>query len=289
MVKHPLLIKYDELKSCAKGRSYCPQVTDCIGELYSRSLDVLNSSNIVQLISLVKDKEYFAFGSHEKFSRAVNAALYDPNPQDWLQLTKAMEKNNVKGYDSAHLDKILYSVAISFCASIDLIKANDQKTPGTFFEYFVAYLFSWRLGIQPVNSIQILDIDEERTKLATDFIFNLGPKQRKFHVPVKTSTRERSVMLWAHQKLLDGVYGVGRFLGTPVLLAETKTDKTRREVIEICVPDQWRLYQLYIAKLARIYYFDLPSTYEKLNREFPPLAVRPFSEFFFESEQLSTL
>lgn len=289
MPKHALLRKYDELRACAKEQYYCPDATDRLSELYAESLQFLSSVHKIDLISLVKDKNYFAFGVGQKFSRAINTALYDPAPNGWLEFTKAMKENSLKDYDSERLNKVLYSVVMAFCASVDLIKENDQKTPGTFFEYFIAYLFSWKLGVQPVNSIQILDIDEEHTRLPTDLVFNLGPKQTKFHVPVKTSTRERSIMLWAHQKLLDGVYGVGRFLGTPVLLAETKTDKAKKEVVEICVPDQWRLYQLYIAKLTRIYYLDLPRTYEKLNREFPPLAVRPFSEFFFESGQLSIL
>lgn len=51
-------------------------------------------------------------------------------------------------------------------------------------------------------------------------------------------------MLWAHQKLLDGVYGIERFMGIPVLLAETKTDNKKKEVVEICLPEQWRVYQL---------------------------------------------
>lgn len=91
----------------------------------------------------------------------------------------------------------------------------------------------------------------------------------------------------ASTRLLDGVYGTDRFMGTPVLLAETKTDKARKEVVEICLPDQWRVYQLYIAKLKRIYYLDLPAAYSKLNEEFPPIRVRPFGEFFLEWADLS--
>ena len=94
-------------------------------------------------------------------------------------------------------------------------------------------------------------------------------------------------MLWAHQRLLDGVYGTERFMGTPVLMAETKTDKRKREVVEICLPEQWRVYQLYIAKLKRVYYLDLPCAYQRLNEEFPPLSVRPFADFFFEWSDLS--
>jgi len=83
------------------------------------------------------------------------------------------------------------------------------------------------------------------------------------------------------------VFGIERFMGTAVLLAETKTDTKKREVVEICLPEQWRLYQLYIAKLKRIYYLDIPRPYEKLGQNFPPLVVKPFGEFFFEWQSLT--
>jgi hypothetical protein len=180
-------------------------------------------------------------------------------------------------------------MAISFCAASDINSVGDQKTPGTFFEYFVAYFFTWRVGVQPENRIKILNIDDEIKYLPTDFIFNLGAQKQKYHMPIKTSTRERSIMLWAHQRLIDGVYGNERFMGTPVLLAETKLDSKKREVVEICLPDQWRIYQLYVAKLKRIYYLDVPYAYKNLNSEFPPLAVKQFSDFFWEWDKLAPI
>jgi hypothetical protein len=125
------------------------------------------------------------------------------------------------------------------------------------------------------------------TTLPTDFVFDLGQGQPKFHLPVKTSTRERVIQVWAHQRVLDGVYGSGRFLGTPVILAETKTDSVKRSVIEICLPDQWRIYQMHIAQLKRVYYLDVPTAYEALNNVFPPLNVAPFGRFFHETAALS--
>ena len=124
--------------------------------------------------------------------------------------------------------------------------------------------------------------------LPTDFVFDLGPNRAKFHLPIKVSTRERVIQVWAHQRVLDGVYGTGRFLGTPVILTETKTDKKKSEVIEICLPDQWRIYQMHIAQLKRIYYLDVPVAYSRLNDVFPPLIVKPFGHFFAEADTLPT-
>ena len=93
--------------------------------------------------------------------------------------------------------------------------------------------------------------------------------------------------MFAHQRVIDGVFGTERFLGTPVILAETKTSTAKREVTEICVPDQCRVYQLHMAQLKRLYYLDVPATYAKLNDVFPPIVVKSFGHFFFEADTLS--
>lgn len=286
MSKPAILEKYNELKAAVKSGHYSHKTAAALHGLYSDCSVFLEATRREPLVSLVEGKQYFAFGNGKKISRAINLDLYGPNPERWEAFSAAMTQNDISEFSNEAISKILYSLAISFCASVDLIKDGDQKTPGTFFEYFVAHLFAWRVGVKPRSSMQILNIDGEDTQLPTDFIFNLGPKKTKFHVPVKTSTRERAIMLWAHQRLLDGVYGTGRFMGTPVLLAETKTDKNKREVVEICLPDQWRIYQLYVAKLTRLYYFDLPSAYQRLNWEFPPVRVKPFCDFFTEWSDL---
>ena len=287
MPKHKLLIEYDKLREQAQKALYSPDNTKTLDSIYRQSQKVIGKLSQVQLKSQVTGKEYFAFKKGTKMSRAINKALYEPEYENWELLQKAMQGNNLQDVTRELITKTLYTMAISFCAAIDILKSGDQKTPGTFFEYFVAYFFAWRVGVEPTTSIQVLSVDGEDTKLRTDFIFNLGEKKRKFHMPIKTSTRERSIMLWAHQRLLDGVYGVERFLGTPVLLTETKTDKKKTDVVEICLPEQWRVYQLYIAKLKRVYYLDLPEAYIRLNLEFPPLNVRPFADFFYEWDELS--
>lgn len=123
-------------------------------------------------------------------------------------------------------------------------------------------------------------------KLPTDFIYDLGVNKPKLHVPVKTSTRERVIQVWAHQRVLDGVYGVGRFFGMLACITETKLDKKKLEVIEICLPDQWQLYQMFIAQLKRVYYLDIPEKYAYLSTVFPKINVKPFGEFFKEIDEI---
>jgi hypothetical protein len=257
-----------------------------IGEVYRGALDFLRTAKREKLRSLISGKEYFAFRIGEKLSRAVNETQFVPDHHRWKAFDSALTKGDLAAFAPEELTTIIYSVAISFCCYIDLTKSRDQKTPGTFFEYLISHLFAWRLGVNPTTRIQVLNLDLD-TSLPTDFIFNLGKDRPKFHLPIKTSTRERVIQVWAHQRVLDGVFGTGRFLGTPVILAETKTDSVKREVIEICLPDQWRIYQMHIAQLKRIYYLDVPATYLKLNDVFPPITVKSFGHFFFEADTLS--
>lgn len=257
-----------------------------IGEVYGGCLQFLTTAQREPIRSLITGKEYFAFRIGERLSRAVNVAQFAGEAHQWKSFDAALLKKDLSPFTAEDLTRIIYSVAISFCCYIDLTKSRDQKTPGTFFEYLISHLFAWKLGVNPTTRIQVLNLDMD-TSLPTDFIFNLGKDRPKFHLPIKTSTRERVIQVWAHQRVLDGVFGTGRFLGTPVILAETKTDAVKREVIEICLPEQWRIYQMHIAQLKRIYYLDVPATYVKLNDVFPPITVKSFGHFFFEADTLS--
>ena len=189
---------------------------------------------------------------------------------------------------SREITVVLYSSAIAFCASLDVVSRGDQKTPGTFFEYLCAPLLTACLGVSPQRSLQVLNLDLE-TKLPTDFIFDLGANRPKFHVPVKTSTRERIVQVFAHQRMLDGVYGIGRFLGLPMVLTETKTSSVGGEVVEICLPDQIMLYHLHVAQFWKLVYFDVPNAYRCLAASFPPVPVIEVGEFFHPAGPLAEL
>ena len=176
-------------------------------------------------------------------------------------------------------------MVMAFCCAIDIQKSGDKKTPGTFFEYFIGYLFSRRLKANPVRRVEI-HMRDKKVPLTTDFLFD--PKVRyALHVPVKTSTRERIIQVWAHQRVLDSTQGANLYRGTPVLMTETKLDKKTLEVVEICLPEQWRVYQGHISQLTRVYYLDLPQPYKALNQAFPhSITVKPFAEFFLEADAL---
>jgi hypothetical protein len=141
-------------------------------------------------------------------------------------------------------------------------------------------------GVRPTKTVVAPTLDLE-ISLPTDFIFDLGPDKSRLHLPVKTSTRERVIQVWAHQRVLDGMHGVNRFRGLLVVLAETNRQTERNSITEVCLPGQWTAYQMYIAQLHRVYYFDMPRPYRSLRDTYPFLQVRPFADFFYEYEKIA--
>lgn len=282
-----ILSKYEDLKRSFSQDPLSDDVADIHEELFKLSYSFLNSLSRKSLISKIDGKEYFSFeNSSGKLSRPVNSSLFYDNMSLINPFWGALKANGLSAMLADDITKSCYTIAISFCCAIDLLKTNDQKTPGTYFEYLMGYLYSRQFKIAPSKQLEVLNLDM-KSKLPTDFIFDLGDNMPKYHVPVKTSTRERVVQVWAHQRVLDGVYGVGRFIGVLSCLSETKLDHAKLEVIEICLPDQWRIYQLFIAQLRRIYYLDVPVRYDALNNIFPKIHVKQFGEFFHEFTSLT--
>ncbi len=283
-----LSVRYKTLKKKTATDAKSVEVAELIVNCSSAALEFLSSCKRAALISRVPGKSYFSFvsgGKNPKLSRAVNQSLFDA---DCARLYLGdLVHGSLTSIPVPERARFLYTIAISYCCAADLLKTGDQKTPATFFECLIGHLFARAFGINHRTQVDVLQLEEERTTLPTDFIYDLGPGRPKFHVPVKTSTRERVIQVFAHQRVLDGVHGFGKFKGVLVCLAETKLDHRSREVVEICVPKQWSLYYRFIAVMHRFYYFDVPAKYEALAHGDPPMAVIPFAKFFDEAVDLA--
>lgn len=273
---------YQQIGVLAKIDAKDNNITSLFMKVHLLCRDFLFGLSTVELTSRIPGKNYFAFSTNRQ-SRAVNADLFI-DFESVERIILCLVNDELESTTPEEITRALYTIAISFCCVVDLSKDGDQKTPGTFFELFVSHWFARTLKVQPKKSIEVLNLDM-KTALPTDYIFDLGVNRPKIHMPVKTSTRERVIQVWAHQRVLDGIYGTGRFLGMLVSLAETQVAK-KQVVSEICLPDQWRLYQMFIAQLYRVYYLDIPNKYKELNRIFPPIVVRPLGEYFYEIKDL---
>ena len=277
---------YDQLRAVFKENKESRATSHLFQELFYECEQLLSSKEKVLLNSQITNKEYFSYRENKKLTRAINNNLYDYVTDSMVNhFFEKLKINGITDIPANDITAVVYRIAINFCVAIDILKESDQKTPGTFFEYLMGHLFSINFEVKPRNQVEVLNLDM-KSKLPTDFIFDLGTNKPKFHVPVKTSTRERVIQVWAHQRVLDGVYGNGRFIGLLTCLAETKLNHKTKEVIEICLPDQWRLYQLFISQLKRVYYLDMPQKYSELNNFFPKIHVKQFGEFFHENELL---
>lgn len=227
---------YDDLKKAAQKDLKSEAVSTALSSLVGDGLDYLEKKCVrVKLASKIPGKSYFSFRTKggSKTSRPVNSGLFDiPLTRKHLESAMGAAFSHMK---QDAISRILYTAAMAYCCTTDLTKESDRKTPGTFFEVLVGHLVAVKFGVNPARSIQVLNLDLERD-LPTDYVFDLGEGKNRIHLPVKISTRERVVQVWAHQRVLDGVYGVSRFRGVLVCLNETNKQSRTNSVIEVCLP-----------------------------------------------------
>ncbi len=240
----------------------------------------------IDLISQVPGKQYCAYVKTVRTSRPINKALFIEDESVLTPLLEHFKNANYDGLTAENTTQLLYTIAMSFCAANDVRKSGDKKTPATFFELFVAHIFARQFNTLPRKKVKVPSGEGRFSDLPTDIVFDLGPGQAKFHVPVKLSTRERVIQAWAHQRVLAGLWGDTEFKGLLVVLAETKLALKSLRVTEICLPLQWTVYQRYIARLDRVYYLDIPDKYRNLATGHPRIDVKPLGAFFQERDAL---
>lgn len=250
--------------------------------IHFKALEYQKSLEKKELKSDILGKEYFAFISKNKISRPIRTKLFNIAEDVFKDTLTGLWAGNFNSLNVTNITMATYRLVMDFITFIDIEKTGDQKTPGTYFEKIMGILVTKKMQVAPKTSIKILNFDEADIDLPTDYIFDVGKNKPKFHVPIKTSTRERVIQVWAHQRVLDGVYGMGRIIGMMVCLSESKLDRSNHKVTEICLPDQWKLYQMFIANMKYAFYLDIPDRYKSLNNEFPKIRVKEFGEFFSE-------
>lgn len=259
---------------------------ELIKSLLTESITSVENVDRVDLPSGVTDKSYFAFDSGNRQSMPINRNLWDENILNRFdEFITGLQNRALEAFSPDEITKLLYTYSAFVFSSFDLYKPSN-KVRGTLFELLICHLFMKMWNVVPQKYITISQFDGNSTTLPTDLVFDLGNGRAKYHVPCKTSTRERVIQVWAHQRVIDGVHGTNTVKGVPAIFAETKKASGSGEVIEICLPFQWQLYQRYIAQMTRIYYFDIPAAYDSLTRAQYPIQVKEIGHFFFECSDL---
>lgn len=278
---------YEAAKKSCKATYNSKGTAAAIDTLVGISLKFLKDKcKQVPLISLVPGKEYFSFQSSDgksSLSRPVNAAHFNNDLDEVSKQWKAWRNKEALADDD--LRKMIYTVAIGPCAAMEIFDKGNKKGPATYFECLIGHIFSEAFNVEPTKKAS-LPVEGKKVRLTMDLLFDLKGGS-KIHMPVKMSTRERIVQAWAHQRLLDAAYGPGTYKGFMILFSETKLDSKSKEVVEICVPEQWLAYQVLLSQMTRIYYFDIPDKYAKLAAEHPTVIhIKNFETFFAEKAEL---
>lgn len=271
---------YERLKAAALVNLGGPDVAEIIIDMASHSRKVLAGSKRVALTSGT-GKSYFSFLGTQQ-SRPVNISLYSDRGREFDGLLQLFREGFVK-CTTEDIVRATYSIAYSVFAAHDIHDVG-RKASATFFEVLIGHICARAIGVLPRRKIQI---PESGADLPTDYIFDPGPRSRKIHLPIKTSTRERAVQAWVHQLVLEKIFGAGQYLGILVVASETKRNSSTGEVIEICVPRQLQMFQSRVAEMTRLYYLDAPRAYLELASAYPRVEVKPFGQALAELRDLA--
>jgi hypothetical protein len=275
--------RYEELKKISLESLGGTAVANLISDMASRARYILQRTERVRLSSLT-GKNYFSFRGTEQ-SRPINTALYEDNEREFARMLRGFRRG-LQRSDVDAVTRVTYSIAYSVFAAHDVNEVG-RKASATFFEILIGHIVARALGIAPRNKVLLPESPSDApTYLPTDYLFDPGPRSRKIHLPIKTSTRERAVQAWVHQLVLERIFSTGRYRGVLVVASETKRNKRTGQVIEICVPGQLRMFQSRVAEMSRVYYLDPPQVYLELANSDPQIEVKLFGHALSELPQL---
>jgi hypothetical protein len=209
------------------------------------------------------NKQYNAFEANGNLSRPVYMPFLMNDIADFRQEWKALRNARRpadRRYDfpAARTNRVLYTASMAFAACYDLWRPTSRKTPGTFFEVVLGSVLQEVLPGRERTAHVILPGQAEN--VSTDIVFLKPGGRGGLVVPAKITTRERIVQPYAHQRILDSIFGIGSFRSVLTCMSEMQR---AGEVAAnaICVPGTIRLFQLHLAQLSGIYYLDPPARY----------------------------
>ncbi len=270
--------QYRTLKAIASKNLGGEPVATLISEMALHSRKILSHVKRRTYTSEVAGKRYFGF-CRSVDSRPVNEAIYIDDDAQFGGLLESF-RHEFRNSPVNDVVQSVYTIAYSVFAANDVYEVG-RKTSATFFESLVGHIVARVLGVSPRKKVKV---PETGADLTTDYVFDAGSRRRKIHLPIKTSTRERGVQAWVHQLVLDRIFGDDIYRGILVVAAETKRATKTGVITEICVPQQFQMFQSRVAKISRIYYLDPPKAYLDLSgaEELQRLEVKSFGKAITE-------
>lgn len=238
---------------------------------------------------------YSVFRESESVSRPIRPDLFIGEIAEFAQaLEKLLKvakdpKHDWTGADHTCASQVVYTAIMSFACCFDLWNPGARKTPGTFFEVFMAGLlqsifpstdaeFSKHISLTEIlaaakvepelkaklaaeETVSAKDDNEADSSVSTDVVVSVPGQKGGVVLPLKITTRERIVQPFAHQRILDAAFGAGVYKSLIVCISETQLAKKTKKVNQICVPGTVKLFQKFLAPVGGLYYCDVPQRY----------------------------
>jgi len=241
--------------------------------------------------------KYAVFTAKGAISRPIAEALFIADTKAFAALDKDVigDLARRETLSSSEIDAVssyIYTAIMAFAATYDLWKPGSRKTPGTFFEVFMAALVNLHLPehelSKHVNLGAMLGEDtrdeEQEAREVTGLVIKSAKSKKWAVVPLKITTRERVVQPFAHQRILESSFP-GQFHSFLCCISETQLDKKTESVKQICVPGTIKLFQRFLSPIEGLYYCDIPARYSlpSLTRYVP---VKRLGEVFNDLRQL---
>lgn len=252
---------FGRLKTCYDRKQEC---TELLINLTNHTLDLLSSNEISTTDYRHSVKRYYVYSRQGNITRPVMDVFFIKSKAEFEYSFRNMIGSLLADQcryntPSEQINRIVYTIVMSFACCYDLFSPKSRKTPGTQFEVVMGVLLSLILpNFTRDKQIQIPNAEE---KITTDIVFDNVQQGVGFAIPVKITTRERIVQPFAHQRIMDNVFGVGRYKSLFIGMSETKRDNDNLKVDEICVPGTIKLFSEHMASLSGMYYLDPPSRY----------------------------
>ena len=237
-------------------------VLNHLGHIARHSLRLLQRAESQPLASC-DGKSYHVFRDGSQLSRPIRTSMFVTDEDElevgWEALVASAQPHS-RRYDArpGEINPVLYTVVSGFSVCYDLWRRGSRKTPGTLLEILVGSLVQ---AVTPTMTRRAhVPLLEPGESVSTDIVFLEPGGGGGLAIPAKITTRERIVQPFAHQRILDAVFGEGRFRSILVCVSEMQRQRDTG-ANAICVPGTIRQFQRYLAPLAGLYYLDPPARY----------------------------
>lgn len=237
---------------------------DLVLGVASRAISILHERAEPERWAECDGKDYWVFRADGRISRPYLPTLFEASElvfrRFWGFLIDSADPDARRFHlDVVDINRVLYSAIGSFAICYDLWKSKSRKTPGTFFEVLLGSVL--KLVLPRHQRAGHVTLPGQVENVSTDIVFQRQGVKGGLVVPAKITTRERVVQPFAHQRILDSVFGENVFKSTLVCMSEMQRDDDRGAANAICVPGTIRLFQMHLARLSGIYYLDPPARY----------------------------